>query len=697
MSERTMHPKLTASRLQRRAIVYLRQSTDRQVVRNKESQSLQYGLVDYAEQLGFSRVQRIDDDLGYSAAVGAQQRVGFERLLAQVALGDVGLVLSREVSRLSRTDRDWCRLLELCQLFDTMVGDCEQLYDLSLMDDQLVLGIKGTLSVVELRVLRQRLYEGMQNKARRGELFRTTSPGYVVDGTGKLVKDPDRRVQDGIALVFRKFRHVGSARQTFQWFVDHGVELPVNKSQGGRLSIVFQRPTLTFVTEMLRNPVYAGAYVYGRRPMQSVVVDGQIRRRQASAVPPEQARVFLRDHHEGYIDYEAYQENQRMLKNNCTKFERNELGGPARAGKGLLTGLLRCARCGRKLHVRYRGKGGTSPRYLCKGDYEQGGQYCLGFGGTVDARFAEQVLAVLSPLGIEASLKALQDCERGHNDQRQALQRQIEQAQYEALRAQEQYDEVDPRHRLVAAQLEQRWNDKLSQLQALKARLVEQAVPPTLSTPQRKRLMEMGEDFTEVWHSPHCSPELKKKIIRTVVEEVVVDEVPLKTLRFVIHWKGGVHTEFSVPKPHASQVSKTCAQDLEIITKMAVRYGDDQICSVLNRLGRRTGKGNRYTEQRIAATRKKYAIKGQRTTAPDPNVCSQQAAARYLKVSDTTVKRFVDAKLLRCTQIVPGAPWEIVRDDLEHPQLKAIVERLHATGKLVLKEGRSDKQKSLFQ
>ena len=268
--------KITAQHLQRKAIVYLRQSSERQVQRNTESQRLQYKLEDRARELGFKQVEIIDTDLGCSAAIGAARREGFERLVASVAIGEVGLILSREVSRLSRTDKDWCQLLEVCQLFGTLIGDAEHVYDLSLMDDQLVLGIKGTLSVVELKVLNLRLQQGMEEKARRGELARLLPPGYVRDGTGKVTKDPDRRVQEAIDLVFGIFRKTRSIRQTFVWFKTRQVELPVNKSQGAGIKLIWQVPSHAFVSSVLHNPFYAGAYVYGRRATETAVVGGRV-------------------------------------------------------------------------------------------------------------------------------------------------------------------------------------------------------------------------------------------------------------------------------------------------------------------------------------------------------------------------------------------------------------------------------------
>lgn len=274
-------PKVTAEHVSRKAVIYLRQSSERQVKMNLESRRLQYGLVERAKVLGFRRVEVIDCDLGSSASVGARQRDGFEHLMSSVALGEVGLVLSREVSRLSRSDKDWCRLLEVCHLFSTLIGDAEQIYDLDLMDDQLLLGIKGTLSVVELKVLKLRMLEGMQSKARRGELVRLLPPGYVRDGSTEVVRDPDRRIQEAIELLFKKFAQIGSIRQTFLWFHHQGMELPVNKPGAKKMRVVWQLPTRSFISHVLHNPFYTGAYVWGQRPTETVLKDGMPTKRAA--------------------------------------------------------------------------------------------------------------------------------------------------------------------------------------------------------------------------------------------------------------------------------------------------------------------------------------------------------------------------------------------------------------------------------
>jgi DNA invertase Pin-like site-specific DNA recombinase len=433
MKELPQHPKIGPQHLERKALVYLRQSSDRQVRENQESQRLQYALQDRARQLGWKQVEVIDLDLGCSAAPGAARRLGFDQVIASVARGEVGIVMSREVSRLSRRDKDWCQLLEVCQLFGTLLADAEQVYDLNLMDDQLVLGIKGTLSVVELKILQMRLVAGTEEKARRGELVRLLPPGYVRDGLDKVDKDPDQRVQEAIDLAFGKFRQLWSVRQTFLWFHDQGVELPVNRPRGPGRKLVWQLPCYSFLREMLQNPFYAGAYFYGRRPTQLEWVEGHLRRRTKVLLQPEQWKVFIPDHHEGYISWAMFEEHQRMIRGNSLKCAGEPTVSAVRAGQGLLAGLLRCGRCGRKLHVRYWGKNGTAARYLCNGDFESGGHYCLGFGGsTVDRRFGEELLRVLSHLGVQASVKALGQQHSTQTEQGQALRRQLQQLEYEA-------------------------------------------------------------------------------------------------------------------------------------------------------------------------------------------------------------------------------------------------------------------------
>ena len=354
-----------------------------------------------------------------------------------------------------------------------MIDDDQQIYDLDLMDDQLVLGIKGTLSVVELKVLELRMLEGRLAKARRGELFNRIPPGYVLDGSEKIVLDPDERVRESIRLVFDKYRQLWSARQTGQWFRDHDLRLPVNKCWGGRVELDWKPPSPRLVCAYLGNPFYAGAYFYGCGETQTILQDGKlIKRRRRQTPRAENCQVFIRDHHEGYIDWATYEENRRKMSRNSFGNETDPAIAAIRKGRGLLAGLLRCGHCGRRLRVRYWGHRGTAPRYACEGGYSSGGEYCISFGGKkVDSRFAEVVLEVLSPLGVEASLRALDQLRAAANEKLRILRLELEQLAYEVERAHHQYNQVDPRNRLVAAELERRWNAKLEEQETLGSRV----------------------------------------------------------------------------------------------------------------------------------------------------------------------------------------------------------------------------------
>jgi hypothetical protein len=588
-------------------------------------------------------------------------------------------------------------LLEVCQIFGTLIADEQQVYDLNYLDDQLVLGIKGTLSVVELKVLRQRLQAGQESKARRGELFKRLPVGYVLDAMGKVVFHPDQRVCGAIQLVFEKFRERWSVRQTFQWFRDHDVELPANPIQGTRLA--WKIPTQSLVRDLLCNPFYAGAYVWGRRPVSTVLAGGRLEKRQSATRRAEDCRVFIPDHHVGYIDWATYEENQKMIRRNSVNWQGDESMAAIRAGQGLLVGLLRCGHCGRKLHVRYWGGSGTNARYLCKGDYDDGGQYCLGFGGaSVDRRLGQELLKVISPLGVEASLKALEELSAGDAAQRATLSNKLEQLEYEAKKAFEQYDAVDARNRLVAGELERRWNEKLEEVETTKQRLSSLNEKRwSLSSDEEESIRLMGENFAESWHSDSCPPTLKKMIFRTTMEEIVVRaDADKKTLEFTIHWKGGVHTQLTMERPRSAAEIATPVEALEIIRRMAVRHGDDQIASVLNRLGHSTGKGKRWNQERVATARRNHSIPGQKRALPDPDRVSLSEAARICGVSHRTIERLVETGLLKREQATPRAPWEIRRTDLGAEPVRSIVDRLLRTGKLILHGGSADNQHRLF-
>lgn len=631
--------------------------------------------------------------------MGSSARAGFERLISKVALGEVGIVLSREVSRLSRTDQDWCRLLEVCRVFSTLIGDEQQVYDVASIDDQLILGIKGTLSVVELDVLKLRMAQGREAKAKRGELHFRLPPGYARDADGHPIKHPDARVRDAVELVFRKFSELRVGLQLFTWFHDERIEMPVYQYEGGKLKLKWRGPTHQYLTGIIKNPFHAGAYVYGRRQREPVVIDGKLVTRMGKQRPPEQCRVFIRDHHEGYISWEQYEDNIACLRENAARIRGKDTMTAPRRGMALLAGLVRCGDCGRKLHVGYRGGKGTPPRYFCRGTEGVAGIGCLSFsGGTAQREVEQQVLAAISPLGIDASLLARQTISESSQDKLTMLERRVEQLQYEARRAFEQYNEVDPRNRLVAADLERRWNDKLiaaedaeeglRNARQSKSELDEEAI---------LRLEHLGAHFEETWNSAGCSIELKKKIVRTIIKEMFVRRQG-DYLVFVIYWAGGIHTELRILQPARGKGKhlKTSSDALEVVRELAPKYDDATIAGVLGLQGSRTGKGNRWTKARVRFVRRRYDIEPDFVSAESRGLLNLNKAAAYCGVSDYVMRRLMSAGLVRNQQSVPRAPFEIPKEELDSEAVRAVLERFLKTGRLVIDGGVTSLQGKLF-
>jgi hypothetical protein len=410
--------------------------------------------------------------------------------------------------------------------------------------------------------------------------------------------------------------------------------------------------------------------------------------------------VLIKDHHEGYIDWEKFEEVQALISQNAMNLGSDESVGAVREGQGLLCGLLRCGHCGRKMHVRYWGRQGTAARYLCKGDYESGGDYCLGFGGSlVDRQFSREILTVLTPYGIEAGIEAARMFRSKNDEQTGLLEQKLKQIEYEERRASEQYNSVDPSNRLVAEELEKRWNIKLEEVSNVKRQIAElEATQYSLSDKDERAILKLGENFSLVWESDSCLPSVRKKILRIVIEEVIVTFAKeTNELTFVIHWKGGCHTRFTMPKPSGPQDYKTSQDDLEIIRKMAVRYGDDEIARVLNKLGRRTGKGNRWNASRVSAARKRESIPIDRQRDKNTEILTLGQAERYCGISHKSIQKLVAHGLVAKSQIVPWAPWEIRKSDLDSPVVQRIIDHLRKTGKLVINTTDASEQLSLFE
>jgi excisionase family DNA binding protein len=661
--------KIMPEHLARSAFVYVRQSTAYQVVNNLESQRRQYGLVERARQLGWDDVQVVDDDLGKSG--GGTTRPGFEKLLAAICEGRVGAVVSLEASRLARNGRDWHTLLEFCGLVGTLIIDEDAVFDPRSPNDRLLLGMKGTMSEMELSVFRQRSLEAMRQKARRGELHLTVAVGYVKTEDGRLEKDPDRRVQDGISLVFRKFADLQSVRQVLLWFRQENVLVPAIVQGRGKRPIEWKAPVYHTLHHILTNPVYAGSYAYGRRRTRVSIEGGRKRViRDNLRRNWKDWEVLIHDHHAGYLTWAEFERNQHLIADNANG--KSYMGrGSIRRGEALLPGLLRCARCGRRLHVHYTGKDGNTQRYVCRGTFSaKAVDNCIGFGGMrIDRTVAQEVLDRLQPLGIEAALAAMQAHNECQSDKRQQIENAIQQAQYEAARARRQYDAVDPDNRLVAGELERRWNEKLVQLHALEVQLdnltqTEQA--PALSVTDRARLMILGKDLAKAWNSPGVLVETRKKIIRLLVKEIVIDVID-ETLALVIHWQGGDHTETKVKKNKVGQTRWTTeAGVIDLVRVLARQLPDNAIAAILNRSGKTTAHGASWTRTHVRGLRNTHGIAvyrdGERAERGEVTL---DEAAEILQVSRATAYRMVANGVIPAQQLCAGAPWVIRLVDLQ--------------------------------
>jgi len=438
------HPKLTPDHLRRKAIVYIRQSTPTQVLYNKEIQRRQYGLADHARELGFQVVEIIDDDLGRSGC-GLVERPGYEHLVAEICSGQVGAVFCIEASRLARNGREWHHLIEMCGLINALVIDPEGVYDPRLINDRLLLGLRGTMSEFELNLLRQRCLEAIRQKARRGELQFRLPVGFCWSSTGKVEIDPDLRVQQAVRLVFEKLIELGSVRQVFLGFHREGVLLPVlNIGDAFGPRICWKPARYGAILKMVSNPMYAGVYAFGKTEIRTTVVDGRARKTEGHRKPRESWAVLIRDHHPSYISWEQFERNQVLLSENA--YMKSRMGRKSgRGGRSLLAGLLRCGRCGRMLNVSYTGPGGNTPHFDCRAMVNHGLKNCVGFTGwRPDRAVSGEILRVIEGSAVEAALEAAERVMQQDAEWRRALDLELEQACYEAGLAARRYESVDP-------------------------------------------------------------------------------------------------------------------------------------------------------------------------------------------------------------------------------------------------------------
>ncbi len=660
--------KITEEHISRVAIVYVRQSSNQQVQNNLESGRCQYRLEQRAKEMGWNEVTVIDEDQGNSGA-GGVIRTGFEWILERVCQGRAGAIFSTEASRLARNGREWHSLLEFCGVVNTLLIDEDGIYDPKLPNDRLLLGMKGTMSEMELTTFRQRSQRALQMKAARGELFTVVSVGYIRrPGDEGIEKDPDRRIQSAISLVFSKFRELGSARQVWLWLCQEGIELPVIKTSVPEKRLEWALPVYSSVLSILTNPIYAGAYAYGRTETQTQIMEGRKKVRKGRRREQQDWEVLIEAHHEGYISWEEYQSIQTQLKENAN-IKGSLVRGSIRDGEALLSGLLRCGHCGRKLQVHYSGNNGRAVRYRCRNLWTSSGPVeCISFGAyRVEEAVEQELLRVLTPLGLEAALGALENNRKESEEKLLQREMALQQAGYEATLARRQYDSVDPENRLVASELETRWNARLQRVQELEEEVnqLKSEQGEGLLGRERERLFDLARDIPAVWNHPLAPAGLKKRILRTVVNEIVASLCE-ERIGLVIHWQGGDHTELGVVRSRSGEHRwQTDVETERIIRELSRMMPDGALAGLLNRLGKRTAKGHRWTQARVCAFRSERKIpvyqEGERRARGELTL---DEAAQVLQVGKSSVHRLIRKKILPASQVCRGAPWVIRKSDL---------------------------------
>jgi DNA invertase Pin-like site-specific DNA recombinase/transposase-like protein len=676
--------KITAAHLRRAAVVYVRQSTLTQVSHNRESTTRQYDLSARAVKLGWPQtaVAVIDEDLGVSGASTAG-RSGFAQLAAQVELGEVGIVLALEVSRLARNNADWYRLLDLAGMTDTLIADTDGVYHPGLFNDRMLLGMKGTMSEAELHILRARLNGGIRSKAARGELRRPLPVGLVWgQADGEICWHPDEAVTGVITTIFERFAVCGSARGVWLWLRDQGLKFPLQRHgyiTGGEVQIIWVAPTYHAVHKVLTHPVYAGAYTYGRtRVQRSVDTDGMLRVSRR-VLAQDQWEVLITDHHRGFIDWDTFQANQIRIRSNTRPTAHEPGTGAVREGCALLQGLATCGTCGRKLAVYYDGPTKSTPGYYCTGTgqlVEGRGTRHLRVGGVgIDAAVAEAFLVALAPAALQACLAAAAQLEDGHHNALAQWRRQVEQARYAASHAERRYRAVDPDNRLLARGLETEWNTALVALTDTQAELTrrETARPKTLTPQEKTSILALGEDLSGVWSASTTTDKDRKMLLRSLLDEVNISVCRNETdahAQLILRWKGGATTDLTVPiKRKAPNTLRTDEDTVDLVRRLAVHYPDTQIAGILNRQNRATARGLSFTAGRVQSLRHNYNIAHHQPSdnPREGELLTVADAATELGLAPSTLHRWLSDGFIAGEQLTPGAPWRIrLTDDIRN-------------------------------
>lgn len=661
-----MTSKISDRHLSRMACVYIRQSTVAQVRFNQESTERQYNLASKAQALGWSpqQIRILDRDLGQSGA-RTTKREDFKSLVSDVAMGNVGAIFSLEASRLARSNQDWHRLLELCAITSTLVIDEDGCYDPTEFNDSLVLGMKGTFAQAELHIIRTRLHGGKLNKAHKGELRFPLPVGFVWDGD-KIVLDPDQEVQGAVRSVFELFEKEGTAYAVVQRFNELGLRFP-RRSYGGAWDgkLLWGRLTHSRVVGLLKNPSYAGRYVFGRyQSRKQIAPNGEITTT-SRLMPQEEWRVVIPDHHPGYISWDRFLANGQRMAANRTNHE--VLGGPAREGLCLLQGMLVCGHCGRRLSVRYTGNGGIYPMYECNWQHRDAvarhARMMLP-AKPLDTAIADRLLTAVTPLTIELALKALTSLEERDQSIGAQWRRRIERARYEADLAERRYEAVDPANRLIASTLEQRWNDAMQRVIDLEAELAsfERQTLRTITADQKQQILKLAGDFPRLWTAPTTAARDRKRMLRLLIKDITVEKGPEpKRLKLQIRWQGGATETVEVGlAPNRADAVRYRPEFVVRIADLANHHDDREIATELNRLGLTSSTGKPFTESMISWIRFKHRIQG--PSRPAGTLSVAEVRERY-GVSHWVVYDWIEKGVVSAHRRKPGLPYAITLID----------------------------------
>jgi DNA invertase Pin-like site-specific DNA recombinase len=672
-----MNTTISEQHLSKTAYVYVRQSTLAQVRHHQESTERQYALREKALQLGWSdsTVQILDRDLGKS---GAQitGREDFKTLVAEVSMGQVGAVFALEVSRLARSNLDWHRLLELCALTDTLVIDEDGCYNPADFNDGLLLGLKGTMAQAELHLLRGRLLGGKLNKAKKGELRFPLPVGLSYDEESRIILDPDEEVQGAVALVLRLFRETGSAYAVVQQFAKSKLRFP-RRSYGGAWNgkLIWGCLTHGRVLYILKNPSYAGVYVFGRyKYVRQITPSGEVYKHMRP-VPMAEWRVSLQEHHEGYISWEEYLKNQTLLEKNRTNGGEMMLNGPAREGLALLQGLLVCGHCGRSITVRYTGNGGIYPCYQCNWLHREAlaSKSCMSFRcDLLDQAVTEEALKALQPAQLELAVAALEELEARDHDLGQQWKMRLERAEYEAALAERRYEEVDPAQRLVAATLERRWNTALQQLEELRKQAAEfQRRHARVATPEQKaKVLALAKDLPKLWHAPTTQSKDRKRILRLLIRDITVEKgsVP-KQLLVHIRWQGNACSDITLQRPpRAADRVRYPAAVVDRVRELARHLTDAEIAEQFRREGLISATGKTFTNRIIQVIRFTYRIPPPVLRKPEELTVAQ--VAEHFGVSEYVVYYWIEHAILPARKLNAGSPHWITLNETDEQKLR---------------------------